>query len=441
MEEKHSHLHHHHRHHVHGGEMNMSDKYKEVLSEEGGAAGFEAAGTFESVDDFTLDLGEEFGAEAAEESVKGGKLPEEPARGRGKPSRREKRRAQKNKKKKITPFRVILTILLILLLLMIAVVAIAFIMRQKGKKEMNENLVAETIAAPEEAEIEDEGKVVIYKGEKYRMNEDLTTVLCMGIDTSKEAAEQAVVGEKGQADALFLAVIDQKTGKLTFVSLNRDTMANVRVYNVDGEYVGTEKEQICLAYANGDSEASSAMNVVHSVSGLMYGIPINGYAAIEYNGVAAMNDAMGGIEVQVLEDMTAVDPELYQGANVTLQGYQAVSYIRKREISFEGNLKRMARQRQYLTAFLKKTMKGLASNLSLVVTLYETASEYMVTNLGIPEVTYLATLLLQHGFTEPEMITTPGEVKVSEDGIFAEFHPDMDALYEIVLKVFYTKVQ
>lgn len=351
--------------------------------------------------------------------------------------KRSGKKARK-KKKKIRPFHVLVAILCILVLLMASAAGAFFVLRAKGEKELKTDKAEEPITAPEEVQVEEEGKSVVYKGERYWYNENVINILCMGIDTSIQETGIDNIGENGQADALFLAVLDTETGKLSLVNISRDSMVDVNVYNVEGQYLRTETMQICLAYAYGDGKDQSCLNVAGSVSRLLYGMPIHAYAAIEYNGISALNDGIGGVTVQVLEDLTRSDPELTEGKTVTLMGQQAITYVRSRDTSvLESNNYRMARQRQYLLAFMKTALEQTRSDISVPLTLYQTASEYMITNIGPSEVTYLASKVLGTGFSEGDMHSIPGEVVMGEQ--YAEFYPDEEALYELILDVFYNK--
>lgn len=69
--------------------------------------------------------------------------------------------------------------------------------------------------------------------------------------------------------------------------------------------------------------------------------------------------------------------------------------------------------------------------------LYNTASEYSITNLGINEFSYLATSVLQSGVSSLEVTTLPGEMQQGEK--YAEFYLDKSAVYETVLDTYYTQ--
>lgn len=351
----------------------------------------------------------------------------------------QKRRIKKKRrKKKSTLFKVCVIVLCVLVVILLLAVVSFLILRAQGKRNLTERENEAAITTIEEAEAEENGKYVVYKGEKYCYNENVISILCMGIDTSISETGEDTIGENGQADALVLAVLDSETGDLSLVNISRDSMVDVNRYNVEGQYLGTKEMQICLAYAYGDGREGSCLNTVESVSRLMYGMPIHAYAAIDYNGISVLNDAVGGVTVQVLEDLTQQDSALVKGATVTLDGDQAHAYVRSRDKSIlESNNMRMARQKQYMLAFLQKALSQVRSNPGSLLSLYQTAGDYMVTNVGFSEVTYLASLVMDTGISEGAMYSVPGEVVQGDT--YAEFIPDEQGLYELILDVFYEK--
>ncbi len=82
--------------------------------------------------------------------------------------------------------------------------------------------------------------------------------------------------------------------------------------------------------------------------------------SINLSAISVLNDAVGGVNVQVIGDLTSVDPTLKEGANVTLLGGQAETYVRSREFDpLDANMARMQRQQQYITAFAQKALQEM----------------------------------------------------------------------------------
>ena len=345
-----------------------------------------------------------------------------------------------NARKKKGPLIAVLVILGILVLLLATAVGAYFYLNKKGEAQLKKNQSIASITAPEEASCEDDGKMIVYNGAKYKYNEDNINILFMGIDRDMQDTGEKVIGENGQADVLIWAALDSKTGHLSLINISRDAMVDVNKYNVKDKYLGTDKMQLCLAYSYGDGKEKSCENTLQSVSRLMYGMPVNAYVAIDYSAIAPLNDAIGGVTVNVLEDLTQSDSALKAGETVTLHGEQAQTYVRSRNTEvLDSNNQRMERQKQYIDAFLQQAISQTKKNPTLPVTLYNDVSDYMVTNISASEATHLATLMIQNGVSGGDILTVPGEV--TQRDVYAEFNPDDKELYKLILSVFYKEIK
>ena len=325
------------------------------------------------------------------------------------------------------------------LVIILAIVALFQGFRMRGKEALFRNVAVETENLPEEKQSGDDRakiaceqeKEVTYQGEKYVYNEDLVSILFLGVD--KEAFEEGGTvgdGKAGQADALFLLVLDTKTGKSRLIAISRDTMTDVNVYSDLGNFIGTEKLQLCLAYTYGDGKEKSCENTVRAVSRLFYGMPVAAYAALDLDAITVLTDAVGGVEVPVTKDLTIQNPSLKEGERKVLTGEQAQWYVRSRlveekEATADANSDRIERQKQF------------RKNPLFLLTLYQKIKDFSVTNLSAAEVTYLGTLLFRGGFQDAGILSIKGEASMGET--YAEFHVDEQAMYEMVLEVFYRK--
>lgn len=355
-------------------------------------------------------------------------------------ARKKSSRKQKAPRKKRGPLIAVLIIFGILVLLLATAVGAYFYLNKKGEAQLKKNQSIASITAPEEASSEDDGKTIVYNGAKYKYNEDNINILFMGVDRDMQDTGEKVIGENGQADVLIWAALDSKTGHLSLINISRDAMVDVNKYNVEDKYLGTDKMQLCLAYSYGDGKEKSCENTLQSVSRLMYGMPVNAYVAIDYSAIAPLNDAIGGVTVNVLEDLTLSDSALKAGETVTLHGEQAQTYVRSRNTEvLDSNNQRMERQKQYIDAFLQQAISQTRKNLTLPVTLYNDVSDYMVTNISASEVTHLATLMIQNGVSGGDILTVPGEV--TQGDVYAEFNPDDKELYKLILSVFYKEIK
>lgn len=325
---------------------------------------------------------------------------------------------------------------------LLLILLLFFISKHLGRSSMTEITENEIdMRTLEDGVLEEGGQVISYQGKKYVYDQNITSILCMGIDTSEALNEDRQIGSAGQADALFLLILDTESGKVNLWNISRDSMTEVDIYNIEGNYVRTEQLQACLAYAYGDGMERSCENTVRAVSRLLYGMPIQSYLAVNMNVLVPLNDVLGGVEVTIHEE--DILPERFKaGTTVLLQGEDVETYIRSRRTEgpdepIDTNHNRMERQRQYLLQFMSKAAEKTKEDVTIPLKLFETAKQEgnMVTNLDLSKVLYLTSLFTKIDAGEEGMKTVPGEVKAGE--VYAEYHVDDEALYEMILETFY----
>ena len=121
-----------------------------------------------------------------------------------------------------------------------------------------------------------ETDLIYHNGKAYRFNEEMITLLFMGIDQRSEEVEQilGISGESGQADTIFLVAMNPLNDKIKVIAVSRDTMTEIPIFDARGNYLGEEKNHLGLAYAFGDGREKSCQYMVDAVSRLFYGIQL-----------------------------------------------------------------------------------------------------------------------------------------------------------------------
>ncbi len=341
------------------------------------------------------------------------------------------RKKKEKKKWKRVVFWIVMSIIILILAVAIAAGITVSVLYNKGKVSMSNEEIK--VTAPEGVDLIDDGAEVHYKGKKYNFNEDIVSILIMGVD-KRSIENQGEEGTNGQADAVFLLVADTNTGDVDVINISRDSMTNVSVYSPSGAYVRDGRMQLCLAYAYGDGKESSCRNVIKSVSELMYGIPINSYFSLDLEGIRVAADAVGGVSVpEYTSDLTKPT-----GRNITVWGKQAEIYVRDRNVSqLDSNLTRMDRQKAFITSFANKVVSMTKKDISAPIKLYNKLEGYMYTDITADKITYLAATFLD-GVSSMEFHNVKGEVVKGDK--YAEYEVDSTALYELILEVFYKEV-
>ena len=272
-----------------------------------------------------------------------------------------------------------------------------------------------------------------YGGRTWTYRErELTNLLLIGVDW--EESENTVSGRyAGQADFLFLITIDRENKIVSTLQLDRDTMADIRVYGPFGDYTGIQKTQICLSHAYGKSDAQNCENTVWAVSRLLGGIPIDGYITLDMSGITALNDALGGVTVTLKEDFSALDPEMTKGATLTLRGMQAEIFVRSRMDVGDGtNASRMQRQRTFIRSAEELLVQRMNEDMNYVGTLYDALDGHTTTNI---ERGWLINKAYEcRDYRRPETKMLAGGHCIGTDG-FMEFHADEDALNALLTEM------
>lgn len=277
---------------------------------------------------------------------------------------------------------------------------------------------------------------VRYNGSVYEYNQDVLTFLIMGIDNEcpVQKAKDGISG--GQMDAVFLLVMNPDDKKVRIMAINRNTMTDIDVYDKDGRYVGTGKAQICLAHGYGNGMEQSCERSEKAVSNLLYSLPIQGYCAINQGCIAMINDGIGGITVDKME---YVDGKVVKGAPETLTGEDAYEYITDRGDDFNSSSYRLEKQEDFIKSYMKKLMESVKKNPGMIVSIYKTIKPYIVTNVDVSEITYLADNLSGYTF-DSNIYSMKGTVKVGKTQ-HEEFTYDEQQLYDMVIELFYKKVR
>lgn len=179
------------------------------------------------------------------------------------------------------------------------------------------------------------------------------TILLMGVDM-----DQATRGgdwEGGRSDSMILVTVNPKTKETNMMSLTRDIM--VEIAEANGESSGTV-EKLNHSYSYG--QAPMAIATIEK----MMDITIDRYIEINMDGLVELVDAVGGIEVNntlgfpiSISEHEPAYTSIVQPGQQLVNGDQALVYARMRYDDPEGDIGRQRRQREVITAIIKKLLQ------------------------------------------------------------------------------------
>ena len=271
---------------------------------------------------------------------------------------------------------------------------------------------------------------IFYNEKLYTTNNNIETVLVMGID-SLETPDGSKKNSE-QADFLALLAIDRLNQTFRVLHINRDTMTNIIQKNDDGERYGSFEGQLALAHAyGGGDDKMRCRNTVEVVENLLYDINIDHYFSMTMDAVPIINDSVGGVTVTLEDNLPALGEEFVKGANITLKGKDALAFVRWRgDEAEQSNLKRMDRQRQYISALFDKfTTAELENNLGTL----NDIDSHIVSDCTFEQLKLLMERLQDYQYEE--IISLKGEAR--KTGEYVEYHIDETAAKETVLDLFY----
>ncbi len=283
----------------------------------------------------------------------------------------------------------------------------------------------------------DDEEFIYHNNKKFIAKDCIDTVLVLGIDNFGKVYENTAYNNAGQADFIALLIFNNDDKTCTVLQINRDTIADIPVLGLTGEKVGNMVGQLALAHTYGNGLEASCKNTLKAVSDFLFETEIENYISLNMDAVAALNDVVGGVEVEVIDDFSQIDPSLVKGETVLLSGEQALTYVRGRgNVGDQTNTSRMQRQKQYMGAFATKLKDRYKKNNELILNAYNAIADYSVTDCSITVLSETAEKLSSYEISE--IITPAGKIETENE--FIEFYADEEALKELIISLFYEEV-
>lgn len=295
-------------------------------------------------------------------------------------------------------------------------------------------ILESTVFYQEPEELPVTSKTITRNGTKYYPRQDITVVMVLGIDETGPVVSSGSYRNTGEADAVILLVLDETNETYTILSLNRDTMLKMPVLGLGGKQAGTFYGQLALAHTYGEGLEDSCENTRNTVSDLLYGINIDYYVSMNMDAIAIINDAVGGVTVNVTDDFSQVDPSITMG-EMKLTGEQALRYVQSRmAVGSQLNISRMGRHEEYIQSLMKAVTDRQEERDMFYVELYEDISPYMVSDCSSTVINNLMNRCSD--YTMADVITPAGENVLGKE--YYEFHLDEGKLDELILHLFYS---
>ncbi|MCZ9293562.1 LCP family protein [Corynebacterium meitnerae] len=175
-------------------------------------------------------------------------------------------------------------------------------------------------------------------------------------------------------DTIIVVRVPNDGSRATAVSIPRDTyvrdsrFGNTKINGVYGEYATQKREQLVSEGIEGrelEEKVAQAgqQGLIDAVADLT-GVQVDHYAEVGLLGFVLLTDAVGGVEVclnnAVNEPLSGAN---FPAGNSTLDGAQALAFVRQRHDLPRGDLDRIVRQQVFMASLVNEIISaGTLSN-------------------------------------------------------------------------------
>ena len=187
------------------------------------------------------------------------------------------------------------------------------------------------------------------------------------------------VAAGARSDTMILVHISKARDSAVIISLPRDSLVTIpeHISSLDKtKLVPARQNKLNAAFSFG-----GAPLLIQTLEGET-GLRIDHYIEINFLGFKNIIDALGGIDVCVKKDIDDSKSNLQLSAGLqTLDGIQALKYVRTRAFDGQGDIGRMKRQQEFMSAVMRKaTSTGTLLNPIKLVNFFNAAIRTVTTD-------------------------------------------------------------
>ena len=213
---------------------------------------------------------------------------------------------------------------------------------------------------------------------------DTTTVNTAGADKdlTKEPFTILLEGDSdGLSDTIIMVSVNPQSMDITMTSIARDSYVPITCS-------GWNSSKINAAHMYGG--IGCMIDTVNALTGVEFDY----YVEVNFQAIVSIVDALGGIQVNNYIDFVGQsytdeksfhDVEMPVGLNVTLNGEQALAWVRERKAFADGDFARQRHQQEFLKIVLEKVMA--TRDINTLLKLLEAAGDNLNTNMSIEQMT------------------------------------------------------
>ena len=315
-------------------------------------------------------------------------------------------------------------------------VGVGYAAYQRVKNIQPDDLLSDRVDLNAEGELVNKtiDDYIIYNGEKYSYNEDIITLMLMGIDIESGRTS-------ARSDVMVVCAIDSKHHTVKMIVCPRDTQTNVRHTDVQGNETKTTLTKLnhSFPYGGGNEDRNvGGKNVMYNVDKVLscggkYNIPMTHYAGLDMSGIGPLTTAVGGVTITLPQTVSGVGSK---GQTLTLNATTAKRYCTARKGVGDGSdTSRGQRQMVYLMGLVDQVKAISPTQIPSLIT---QLNKHVFTNITTDKMVAYAKLLSQIDLGNIEPIQLEGHF-INTDASY--YILDEEKLEELVISIFYEKIE
>lgn len=255
-------------------------------------------------------------------------------------------------------------------------------------------------------------------------------------DKTKESQERYITTGL-RSDTMILCKFNFDTGKITMISIPRDTKTVIPTIN------GETKINHAHSYGGPNLAVDALANLLD--------IDLKYYVTVDYDAVKEIVDEIGGVEVDVPMRMSYSDPTAEPPLYIDLQkglqrldGDKSLQFLRYRTNNAmtmgytEGDVGRIESQQKFLKAMIDEVLQ--IKNIIKLPKLAQTYFEYVDTNIPWTEVARGVTTIGKIDFSNLNTMILPGEgMYIGDTSYYILDDMELDKMIDLYLDEFKIK--
>jgi LCP family protein required for cell wall assembly len=259
----------------------------------------------------------------------------------------------------------------------------------------------------------DPEEVLLSQADMMILNDKFVNILLIGVDHAEE--RETWGGKKAfHADVMIVLCINKETGKVSMISLPRDTYA--KIPGVMGIYKLNASLDCGGGWPANGEETGGFDKVCEAAEWMLGGIQVDYYFAVDMGAVKGLVDAIGGVDYDL--DITFdIQDRYYEKGQRHMDGQAVLDYLRVRKKhagttqgiieGSTGDSARVNRQKMMLKEIFRKIRDtGLLASIPGLIDAFEGNLYY---NLTFNQIAALAYYSLSVNIDDIEMYSMSGD--------------------------------